>query len=189
MARLSCLLVFFLYGATALQSHRRQFDSKDRAIPIIPTRPPNIDERAHHAIVFDYYDEIVHAGLLTDNHPAVIHAPIFLFARVDKTQQTCYPEGAINRRGDGPNPGQRVPWLIDPGADCRNAGPYKGGEFIMTVFTQSKTKIHAQIFLLGSHFLSGHLHRTAVMNGVSTMQYTMYTMAIYRRGIDMIGRG
>ncbi|KAH4596323.1 hypothetical protein HBI60_227970 [Parastagonospora nodorum] len=126
MAQLSFSLVFLLCAAAVMQSHRQQFHNRDRAAPMVPTRPPNMDERAHHGIAFEYYDEIVRASLLNDAPPATVHAPVFLFARIDKTQQTCYPEGAMNRRGDRPNPGQRVPLFIDPGADCTNVGPYHG---------------------------------------------------------------
>ncbi|EAT76383.1 hypothetical protein SNOG_16199 [Parastagonospora nodorum SN15] len=104
MARLSFSLVFLLCAAAVMQSHRQQFHNRDRAAPMVPTRPPNMDERAHHGIAFEYYDEIVRASLLNDAPPATVHAPVFLFARIDKTQQTCYPEGAMNRRGDRPNP-------------------------------------------------------------------------------------
>lgn len=58
--------------------------------------------------------------------PALAAMPMFNFARIDGNQGTCYPEGAKNAAGDGPNPGTNVPPSFDPGEDCTDPGPYNG---------------------------------------------------------------
>ncbi|KAF2023068.1 hypothetical protein EK21DRAFT_81678, partial [Setomelanomma holmii] len=85
---------------------------QDRAIPPIPQRSEHIDQQAIHGIRFEYYDEIAHNGLDDDQNPAIVHVPVFMFARNDGSIRTYYPEGATNAKGNGPNPGTDVPYTL-----------------------------------------------------------------------------
>ncbi|KAL8722891.1 MAG: hypothetical protein Q9181_007403 [Wetmoreana brouardii] len=57
-------------------------------------------------------------------------APLWLFAREEiNGHDPCYPEGATNAKGDGPNPGTdgpKGPLGPNPDEDCTDPGPAKG---------------------------------------------------------------
>ncbi|KAF2106743.1 hypothetical protein BDV96DRAFT_607212 [Lophiotrema nucula] len=102
-----------------------------REPPAIPPKPAHIDRMSFHGITFNFMEDIVQQrGFLDDgSSPAAVHRPVFLFARNDASIRTCYPEGASNAAGNGPNPGTDAPHgpsSINPGADCRDPGGYRG---------------------------------------------------------------
>jgi hypothetical protein len=65
-----------------------------------------------------------------DSNPVVQNAPVFLFARSNSHYTPCYPEGASNADGTGPNPGTSPPVGINPGENCNSPGPYKNSMFL-----------------------------------------------------------
>ncbi|KAF2678588.1 hypothetical protein K458DRAFT_272216, partial [Lentithecium fluviatile CBS 122367] len=73
----------------------------------IPARPEGVNSQTFHASQFEQFDQIAAEYNFDFLNPAVIHAPVFLFARTGPSVEPCYPEGALNNgwTGDGPNPG------------------------------------------------------------------------------------
>ncbi|KAF2123232.1 hypothetical protein BDV96DRAFT_481445 [Lophiotrema nucula] len=95
-----------LVRCRTLQPIRSAGRSNDREIPPIPERPDGLEGIAFHGSRFNFFDEIAHIyGFVDDGlNPAVVHSPVFLYSRTLATNDPCYPEGASNAKGDGPNP-------------------------------------------------------------------------------------
>ena len=114
--------------------------NSDRDIPPVPDRPSDLSDWAFHGSRFDFFDEISSRIGFLDNggHPAVVHAPVFLYARPNGNSDPCYPEGGTNAAGDGPNPGSGYvsgTADINPGHDCMDPGDYHGGECFLCLWT------------------------------------------------------
>lgn len=103
------------------------------AYPLHASRADNEHLKSFHGSDFIFANMSWHAenspfhARTTTSNPVVAHAPVFLFARSNPHYTPCYPEGASNAKGTGPNPGAAPPISINPGEACTNPGPYSGG--------------------------------------------------------------
>ncbi|KAL8627243.1 hypothetical protein Q9189_007064 [Teloschistes chrysophthalmus] len=96
-----------------------------RAPPELPPKPSTSGPGSFHGSQFAFLEE-------TDFAPAVDAMPVWMFSTTQKEFGPCYPEGATNTTGNGPNPGTNVGISASPGEDCMDPGVPTTGPYTLS---------------------------------------------------------